>query len=218
MKKLKIMYVSQSNGGVSRYLQMFLKYLGKKEYQNILIFSKEHINEKDDFKDLADNIEFINMYRQISFFKDTKALFELYKVIKKYNPDIIYANSTKAGALVRILNIFLKRHVIYNAHGFAFNMRVSDLKRKLYIFVERFLAHFCDRIVAISEDEKKSALKYKICSSDKIDTIFNGIDIEKYKNLNLSKENIKENIGISKDSVVIGMCGRISIRRLQIHL
>ena len=47
--------------------------------------------------------------------------------------------------------------------------------------IERVEAPFCDKIVCISDAEKQSALDKKICREDKLQVIFNGVDIEAYE-------------------------------------
>lgn len=209
MKK-KIMYITQSNGGVAKYLEMLFKYMDKSVYEQILIYPNEYIEEKDKFIKYVDNIEFVDMIRKIDPIADIISIYKIRKLIKKYNPDLIYVQSSKAGALGRIANIFIKKPIIYNAHGWAFNMKISNKKIFMYKFIERLLASMCDKIVAISEQEKKSAIENKICKEDKIKVIYNGIDIEEYKNSIIRKSDIKKELGIPLDSILIGMVGRIS--------
>ena len=148
------------------------------------------------------------MKREIGI-NDFKAAWKIRKIIKKYNPDIVYAHSSKAGAIVRIANIGLKSKCIYNPHGWAFNMRGSKIKQLIYAIIEKIMVPFCDRIICISDYEKKSAIDMNICNENKIKVIVNGIDIKKYE----EKERgilRREKIGIPEDAFVIGMVGRIS--------
>ena len=48
--------------------------------------------------------------------------------------------------------------------------------------IEKIAAPFCDKIICISDAEKQSALDKKICKEDKLQVIFNGVDIEAYEN------------------------------------
>jgi Glycosyltransferase len=209
MKK-RIMHVSQSNGGVAKYLQMLFKYMNRSRYEQILVYPNEYSDEEKNFNNLVDKIEFIDINREISLKGDIKALIQLYKVIKKYNPDLIYVHSSKAGALGRIVNILTRKPIIYNPHGWAFNMGSSNKKKVIYKLIEKILAKKCDQIIAISEQEKKSALSNKICEEEKIQVIFNGIDVEEYENSIIDKYKCRKKLGIPNDSVVIGMVGRIS--------
>lgn len=206
----KIMFISQSNGGVARYLQMFFKYIDKKKYKVILVYPIEYIHEKNKFEKLVDYIEFVEMHREINIIKDLKSCIAISDVIKKYDPDLIYLNSSKAGALGRIANLRYKKPIIYNPHGWAFNMKTSYLKKKVYIFIERLLSKYTDYIIAISNKEKESAIVNNIANDDKVKVIFNGIDITEYDNNLEFQKNCRLNLNISEDAIVIGMVGRVS--------
>ena len=206
MKKIRVLHIAQAAGGVERYIEMLLKYTDNGRCENILVFS--HAYDVTKYCNMISNIEQIQMNRSIGI-SDIKNIEEIYKIIKKYNPDILYAHSSKAGAIVRIANIFLKKKCIYNAHGWSFNMRTSTLRKKIYVYIEKIAAHFCDKIICISEYEKKTALENKICNVDKLVVINNGIDLEKYRKDQILKIENSE-IGIPNDAYVIGMVGRIS--------
>lgn len=140
---------------------------------------------------------------------DLKSIEKVRKLIKKYKPNIVYAHSSKAGAIARMADIGLKNYCIYNPHGWAFNMRCSKKKRMMYIVIEKVAALFCDKIICISDAEKESALKKKICKEEKLQVIFNGIDIDDYERQVHGR--IKRiDLDIPEDAFVVGMVGRIS--------
>ena len=57
-------------------------------------------------------------------------------------PDVIYMHSSKAGALGRLADIGFKNIVLYNPHGWAFNMNnISVIKKKVYALIEKVLAY-----------------------------------------------------------------------------
>ena len=204
--KTRILHVVQAAGGVDRYLRMLLKYLDKEKFENIVILSQDF--QKQDYLGLVDYYETVEMQRSIGK-QDCIAICKVRELIKKYNPDIVYAHSSKAGVIVRIADIGLNNHCIYNPHGWAFNMKISSKKQKLYEMIEKLAAPFCEKIICISDAEKESALKKNICAENKLQVIYNGIDIKEYEN----GENgnvMREELGIPEDAIVIGMVGRIS--------
>ena len=150
-KKIKILHVAQAAGGVDRYIRMLLKYLDKEKFENILVCSQD-FREKD-YKNLVDFFEQVKMDRAIGS-NDLKAIGEVRRLIKRYNPDIVYAHSSKAGAIARVADIGLKNHCLYNPHGWAFNMRCSAKKEAMYTAIEKIAAPFCDKIICISDAEK----------------------------------------------------------------
>lgn len=142
-KKIKILHVAQAAGGVDRYIRMLLKYLDKEKFENILVCSQDF--NREDYDGLVDSFEQIEMNRAIGV-SNLNSIKEVRRLIKKYNPDIVYAHSSKAGAIARVADIGLKNHCVYNPHGWAFNMRCSDKKRAMYTAIEKMAAPFCEKI------------------------------------------------------------------------
>jgi glycosyltransferase involved in cell wall biosynthesis len=205
-KKIKILHVAQAAGGVDRYIRMLLKYLDKEKFENILICSQDF--RKEDYKGLVDSFEQVKMERAIGA-GDLEAIKAVRKLIKKYNPDIVYAHSSKAGAIARVADIGLKNCCMYNPHGWAFNMRCSAKKKTMYTAIEKIAAPFCDKIICISDAEKRSAVDKKICRENKLQVIFNGVDIEAYEN-GIHGVVKRKDLNIPEDAFVVGMVGRIS--------
>lgn len=201
-KKVRVLHVAEAAGGVERYLEILLKY-SSKNIENILVCSQNY--NIDNFKKFA-QVKQIGMEHNISLYSDLVSVLKIRKLIKKYKPDIVYAHSSKAGALARLANIGKKSYCLYNPHGWAFNMKQSKFKRKIYIFIERLAAFFCQKIICISQAEYNSALAAKICPRNKLEIIYNGIDFEDY----IQKMKSTPNIKIPANSFVVGMVGRLS--------
>lgn len=133
-----------------------------------------------------------------------KSMLKINQLINKLKPDIVHVHSTFAGFMVRFPLFFHKQRptIIYNPHGWAFNMDISKKKRYLYAFVEKLLSIKTDKIINISKNEAESALNYKL-PSKKLETIYNGIACSK-------KNNIFNEIPftINKDKINILFIGR----------
>lgn len=194
VSKIKVLHVAECVGGVDRYLRSLLKYSNCK---NIMVLSQ--LYKKNDFEKLSENIEIMQMNHSVDFSVITEAI-KLRKIIKKNYPDIVYAHSSISGAITRLACIGLHVKVIYNPHGWSFNMESG--KSAVYVYLERLMAIFCNAIVCISEAEKKSAINNKICNESKLRVIYNGIDIDL-----IQQEEIA--INIPNDAFVVGMVGRI---------
>lgn len=204
-KRIRVLHVAEAAGGVERYLQTLFKYNDKEQVENILVCSQNYDYKK--FEELADRVIVLKMAHQINPSSDIKVEKALRKIIKKTKPDIVYAHSSKAGALARIADLGLKNKVIYNPHGWAFNMQQSAKKKEMYKWVEKISAHFCDKIICISDAEKESALREKICKPSKLQVIYNGIDLEEIKN---TSPKTRKELHIPEDAFIVGMVGRLS--------
>lgn len=206
--KVKILHIAQSAGGVERYLKMFFKHFNNNTYQNYLIVSGEYRESKKYFEELGVKIYIIDMVREISFKDDIIAMLKIYRLLIKIKPNIVYSHSSKAGALSRILAKIVGAFNIYNPHGWAFDMNVSSLKKNMYLWIEKILGLFTDKVIAISEYEKEVAINYHVVNEKKIAVVENGIDINPAVNEVL--DNFLQERKWPEESFIIGMVARIT--------
>ena len=211
-KKKTILYIAQpTHGGAIEYLYMFLKNIDKTKYNNILVLSEDYIGGTKRFEDLVESIYFLPMSREIKIGNVLKSVSKLKRILKKEKPSIIYMHSSMAGAVGRIANLFnFKVKLLYNAHGWYFNAKISKKKKKFYALIERILALRTTKIINISKSEYDSALKYKIAPERKMCVIENGIDFTKFEGCDKYREETRKKYNIGDNEIVIGVVGRLS--------
>ncbi len=152
--RIKIMFIAQAYpGGVPIYIETLAKHLDPSKFENILVCSFAY--DENRFAPYFSAIEKVGMEQSISISKILKPAWESRKLIKKYKPDVVYCNSSIAGAVGRLAAIGCGAKVLYNAHSWAFNMRISNKKKLFYRLIERFFAYFTDTIICVSNYEKK---------------------------------------------------------------
>lgn len=208
MKKIKLLHIVQCAGGVDCYLRMLLAYMDRNRYEQILVCSSDY--DKSDYQDLVDKFIQVEMCNSLSLRQDAKAIFKLRKLIKDYCPDVIYCHSSKAGGIGRIANMGTGIPLVYNPHGWAFNMKVGHLKSFIYLWIERLLSPLTTRYVMISSYEKMSAIQHRVVRADKMKVIFNGIDMDAVDKEEMSETVTRASLNIPEDAYLIGMVGRIS--------
>ncbi|RJP60756.1 MAG: glycosyltransferase family 1 protein [Ignavibacteriales bacterium] len=104
------------------------------------------------------------------------AFLSLREFIKKNNISIIHSHGKGAGIYGRLLALITGKRSIHTLHGFHIG-KYNLLQKQLYFFIERILSIFSQKIIAVSEGEKKHILESNICSESKILVIENGIKI-----------------------------------------
>ncbi|OGH84953.1 MAG: hypothetical protein A2493_01900 [Candidatus Magasanikbacteria bacterium RIFOXYC12_FULL_33_11] len=124
-------------------------------------------------------------------FRICKAMKEIKKFVKDFQPDIIHCHSSAAAFLTR-LAIRGKYKTIYTAHGWGFNLGMNPLVRFLVLLIEKLNAKYTDKYIAVSEFVKKLGLKYNLAPENKFEVVYNGIEskVESQK----SKVNDKINL------------------------
>jgi len=121
--------------------------------------------------------------RSVNPFFDFLGLIEIYKLIKKEKPDILFLCSTKAGFLGSLAAKFNSKFKIQNAKliyrigGWTFNDPWPKWKKKIYFWFEKISAKWKDIIINNAESDRKQAIKSGIKPRERIITIYNGIDV-----------------------------------------
>lgn len=179
MKKKKILHIVESfGGGIFSFLVDLIN--GTDDEFDIVVAYGKRAETPENFKSyFNEKIKFIkvqNFTRSINPIKDLRVFFEVRKIIKEEDPDVIHLHSSKAGFIGRFATNCKKKTMLYNPHGFSFLMKdCSRIKRTIYWLLEKFGALRKCTIVGCSKGEYKEALKLSknsIC-------INNGINIEK---------------------------------------
>ena len=218
-RKVRVLHIAEAPGGVERYLVALLTKL-KQNYsdqlENILVCSDSFDASK--FEGIVSRIEHVSdMHHAISARSDIRSVMDVRRLIGKYKPDVIYCHSSKAGAIGRMANFGMrnrdgkKNACVYNAHGWAFNMKGADEKViRSYVMIERMLALMKASIVCISEFEKNTALAHSICTPSKLEVIYNGIDLNEVQKVTSIPRDV---LGIPEDAFVVGMVGRLAMQK-----
>mgnify|MGYP001555573102 CR=1 FL=1 len=141
-KKIKILHVAQAAGGVDRYIRMLLKYLDKEKFENILVCSQD-FREKD-YKNLVDFFEQVKMDRAIGS-NDLKAIGEVRRLIKRYNPDIVYEDFRLLGDIYIAVDIAYDQAIEYN----------HSRKREVCFLATHGLLHLLGYDHMTEEEEKE---------------------------------------------------------------
>lgn len=179
MKRKKVLHIVESFGsGIFSFLVDLVN--NTDDEFDITIAYGVRAETLESFREyFSDKVKFIevkNFTRSINPIKDLKAFFEVKKIIKEENPDVIHLHSSKAGFIGRFATNCKKKTMLYNPHGFSFLMRDSSkVKRFMYWCLEKIGALRKCTIVGCSYGEYQEALKL----TKNAIYINNGINIEK---------------------------------------
>jgi glycosyltransferase involved in cell wall biosynthesis len=143
---------------------------------------------------------------------DVKAFFQIKKLIKEYQPDIVHTHAAKAGALGRIAAHQCGVPIILHTfHGHVFHSYFNPIKTQAFIQIERYLASISTKIIAISDLQKKELTKdFKICDDEKMEVIPLGFDLQKFANNQHEKRiAFRKKYNVDDDEIVISLVGRL---------
>lgn len=159
----------------------------------------------------------IPILRKFSVFQDIKAVFILYRYIKKHRFDIVCGHTPK-GALIAMLASFLARTPkrIFFRHGLVYET-ARGLKKIILINMERITSYCATQVVCVSPYLVERSIKDHLTKKDKMLVLHkgscNGVDcIKKFNPKKYTEEDrksFKRSLGINENSYVIGYTGRL---------
>ena len=183
IKKTKILYlITQSElGGAQKHVLDLADSL--KENYDILVAAGNDgggalLSQLSERKIKNLNLRWLR--RAINPFFDLLSFWEIRRLLKTEKPDILHLHSSKAGLLGSLASISLRQKikVIYTSHGAAFSASFSKKARKFFLLLEWLSGFFKDKIICVSQNEKKIWLKENIVPKEKLITVANGLDLK----------------------------------------
>jgi glycosyltransferase involved in cell wall biosynthesis len=115
---------------------------------------------------LASGVRYVplrHMRRNLQPAHDLLGWFELVALIRRERPDIVHANSSKAGVLGRTAAAALRVPVrIFTVHGWAFKAYSGPVSA-LYRWADRLMAPLTTTTVCVSERERSAGVAARTC-------------------------------------------------------
>lgn len=133
------------------------------------------------------NLNFSNSFNPLNA---VYAILNIRKDVKDFSPDLVSIHSSSAGFLGR-LAIRKKVPTVFTAHSFAFTEGAPHLRKIVAIIAEKIVARYTDKIICVSDFDRKLALKYRTTPAEKLVTIYNGVES------NVLNDTSRENIIIA---------------------
>ena len=141
----------------------------------------------------------------------TRAIVSLHKTLAKIDPDIIHANTLRAGIAVSIASIGTGRKVVWHIH--------DKLPRHAFSMVIRIAALLLrpSRIVAVSDSAAK-AFRGPFSFPGRVFTIHNGIDLSRFPPKGAGSRALRLSFGVPEDTFLICAVGQICARKGLVEL
>ena len=152
------------------------------------------------------------MSRKISWSKDLVTLQQLIKTFRREKPLVVHTHTAKAGTLGRLAAILTRVPIkVHTFHGHVFHGYFCPLVTRFFLAIERFLARYTDRIVAISESQRHELTDvYAIAPAEKIAVIPLGFDLRPFLAVDGAIGDFRKFLGYEEDALLVGWVGRIT--------
>lgn len=119
-----------------------------------------------------------SLVREISFFKDVKAIIELYCHIYSSSYDVVHTHSSKTGFIGRVTaKIAGVKNVIHTVHGFAFPSAKSKIQYFIFFSMEYIAKFFTNKLIVLNDVDYNYAINKLNYKKENVEVLVNGVDV-----------------------------------------
>ena len=142
--------------------------------------------------------------------RDVIALCKLVGVIRRIRPHVVHTHTAKAGFLGRLAARITKVPiVVHTYHGHVLSGYFSQRKTKLLTMMERGLARFSDRLVAVSDQVRDDLVSFGVAHSGHFSVVPLGLDLAPMFSAGSQRGALRTELDVAPDVPLIGIVGRL---------
>ena len=180
-------------------------------------YDEKHFNEIAEREGVR--MKTIEIARDISIFKDVKALWNLIKFLRKERPEIVHSHTPKAGLLGMLASKIAGVPVRLHTVGGIPQIQLKGWKRAVLNFTEKLTYRLAHKIYPNSVGLKDLILEMGYCDKKKIKVLANGssngVNTDYFKpnyvdNSSSFRSKLRNKIGLNKEDFVFLFVGRIA--------
>ncbi len=208
-------------GGPARHVVLLDRGLRARGYDTLLVHGSIDAGEAS-LEHLADEgglrtLKIPELGRSISPISDFRAFSQLLRTIFREAPDVVHTHTAKAGTLGRLAalayNATRPRRrrcvIVHTFHGHVLSGYFSALGNALVRVAERALASRTDRIVAISARQREDLVsRFRVAPDQRTVVVPLGLDLQTLLEQMPGAPNLRRDLRIDDDAVVVGYVGR----------
>ncbi len=116
-----------------------------------------------------------SLVRPIALAKDARAVEEALCCVRSVKPDLVHLHSSKAGLIGRVAARRAGVPAVFTAHGWGFTDGVPWRRKNVVLLSEWVAAKWTQKIITVSEADRRLALRYRVARPEALATIHNGV-------------------------------------------
>ena len=163
-----------------------------------------------------------SLVRPIRPLHDLRAIWQIYRQLRRFRPHIVHTHMAKAGMVGRLATLAYnltrgsqpRARTVHTYHGHVLDGYFSPMISAGVTWSERVLSRLTDRLIAISpriQDDLER--QYQIGRRDQIRVVPLGFDLERFASIDpdaATKARARAELGIPTDQPVITTVGRLT--------
>ena len=209
-------------GGPAKQVYLLQNELPKFQFDQKIIVGKVARGEVEvDLNSYGNLVQLSTMRRGINPLKDFRAVLQITRIIKDFQPDIIHTHLSKAWVLVTIAKTFSKHKCksIHTFHGHILHSYFKTLLNLIFLAIQRFAASKTETLIAVGSRIKEELIDAGIGNNDKFRVIHPGIleiqdselPIKLLQEVNIRLLFVGRFEPIKRPEFILNICERLSL-------
>ena len=210
---MRILYVTTISLTINAFFKPHIDMLLKEGHEVDIACNASELAIDEFYIHLGCYVHQIDFSRSPLSKDNFRAYRQLKNVIKKGNYDIVHCHTPNASVITRLVcKKFRKKSklkVFYTAHGFHFYKGAPLLNWLVFYPIEKFCSRFTDKLITINnEDYQLAKSKFKAKEVYYIPGV--GIDLSRFKNVQVDKNEKRREIGVPEDALLLLSIGELN--------
>ncbi len=160
-----------------------------------------------------------SLVRAIRPFGDLRALWQLWRLMRRGHYDIVHTHTSKAGLLGRLAaRLAGVPRVVHTPHGHVFYGYYGPLLSRTFVWAERWAAAWCQRIITLTEKGMQDHIELGVAARENFVVIHSGVDFSSACVASGGRAALRRELGIDLDGLVVGTLGRLTAIKGQADL
>jgi glycosyltransferase involved in cell wall biosynthesis len=202
-------------GGPAIHAVLTARGLDRSRFRTILVIGSVEPGEAD-MGYLLDgtDIEYVvipSLGRELRPLRDVATMWKLWRVLRRYRPQVVHTHKSKAGALARPLALLMRVPVrVHTYHGHVYSGYFHRAKTLLFLTLERILARTTHRLVALSPrlvDQLSDG--YRIAARGRFTVVPLGFDLAPFVAAQSHAGSLRAELGVAAGVPLVGIVGRM---------
>ncbi|MEA2328948.1 MAG: hypothetical protein QOE68_3907 [Thermoanaerobaculia bacterium] len=148
--------------------------------------------------------------RAISPIADVRALWKLYRLIRRGRYHIVHTHSSKAGVLGRIAaKLAGTPLIVHTLHSLVFHEYQPWIVNRTWWLVKKICAPMTDHFLSVSSVIVRKAVAAGIDEPGKFTTVYSGMELDWFLNSKADGAAVRREFGIPADAPVVGKIARL---------
>lgn len=202
-------------GGPAIHVALLTERLSPPEYESLLVCGNIDPTEGDMAYFARERgvepLVLPELGRALNMVSDLRTIWKLYRLMRRYRPDIVHTHTAKAGFTGRLAARLAGVPVIVHTfHGHVFRGYFSPAKTRVFLLLERLAARMSDAVLTLTETLRSElADEFRVTSRERITVLPLGFDLSPFLTAERRSGAFRRDWNIPPGVPLIGLVGRM---------